>query len=84
MVRYNQLMPLSAILLLLLGGVGSDNTSAATSQNAAISGTSGNAVAVTSLEGSTADLPCDIAARENDSVYLVLWYRQDSGTPIYR
>ena len=29
-------------------------------------------------------LPCDISSRQNDSVYLVLWYRKDSGTPIYR
>ncbi len=42
------------------------------------------AIAISSVEGGSAALPCDITARENDSVYLVLWYRQDSGTPIYR
>ena len=36
-----------------------------------------------------ADLPCDITSgaathSAGDSVYLVLWYRKDSGTPIYR
>ena len=29
-------------------------------------------------------MPCDISApAAGDSVYLVLWYRKDSGTPIY-
>ncbi|XP_023337450.1 uncharacterized protein LOC111708348 [Eurytemora carolleeae] len=38
---------------------------------------------VSSIEGEQARLPCDIHSRKNDSVYLVLWYRKDSGTPIY-
>ena len=30
-------------------------------------------------------LPCNISSGPaSDSVYLVLWYRKDSGTPIYR
>ena len=42
-------------------------------------------VTVTTVEGGRADLPCDInAPTPGDSVYLVLWYRKDSGTPIYR
>ena len=37
------------------------------------------------VEGGIAELPCDIKAPiPGDSVYLVLWYRKDSGTPIYR
>jgi hypothetical protein len=41
-------------------------------------------VSVLTVEGGRADLPCDIAAKsKDDSVYLVLWYRKNSGTPIY-
>ena len=38
------------------------------------------------VEGGQAELPCDIASGpgDRDNVYLVLWYRKDSGTPIYR
>lgn len=41
---------------------------------------------VSRVEGGQADLPCDISSGPSarDSVYLVLWYRKDSGTPIYR
>ena len=40
---------------------------------------------VTTVEGGRVELPCDIKApTPGDSVYLVLWYRKDSGTPIYR
>ena len=40
---------------------------------------------VMTVEGGIAELPCDIKAPiAGDSVYLVLWYRKDSGTPIYR
>ena len=40
---------------------------------------------VMTVEGGIAELPCDIRAPSvGDSVYLVLWYRKDSGTPIYR
>ncbi|CAB4064681.1 unnamed protein product [Lepeophtheirus salmonis] len=39
---------------------------------------------VTTVEGGRVDLPCDITTPAiGDSVYLVLWYRKDSGTPIY-
>ena len=48
------------------------------------SSTNGEATVVT-VEGGRADLPCDIEAKsQDDSVYLVLWYRKNSGTPIYR
>ena len=41
-------------------------------------------VVVTTVEGGQVDLPCDIRSpTPGDSVYLVLWYRKDSGTPIY-
>ena len=41
---------------------------------------------VATVEGGQAELPCDITSGPGarDSVYLVLWYRKDSGTPIYR
>ena len=41
---------------------------------------------VATVEGGQAELPCDIPSGPGvrDSVYLVLWYRKDSGTPIYR
>ena len=37
------------------------------------------------VAGGQANLPCDISSGPStrDSVYLVLWYRKDSGTPIY-
>ena len=34
--------------------------------------------------GGRAELPCDLVpSQPGDSVYLVLWYRQDDKTPIY-
>ena len=45
----------------------------------------GGEATVVTVEGGRADLPCDIEAKsQDDSVYLVLWYRKNSGTPIYR
>ncbi|CAH2265175.1 jg16831 [Pararge aegeria aegeria] len=40
--------------------------------------------AVVAVAGEPAYLPCDIATQdEDDAVLLVLWYREDLGTPIY-
>lgn len=40
---------------------------------------------VVSVEGESAQLPCDITPpNPRELVYLVLWYRQDGGEPIYR
>jgi len=38
------------------------------------------------VEGHSVELPCDLTPpNKNESVYLVLWYRQDEGgEPIYR
>lgn len=37
------------------------------------------------LIGETVYLPCNVSAQEmNDDVILILWYREDKGTPIYR
>lgn len=37
------------------------------------------------LIGETVYLPCNISTQEiNDDVILILWYREDKGTPIYR
>ena len=45
----------------------------------------GSQTTVVTVEGGRAEMPCDISAPAlGDSVYLVLWYRKDSGTPIYR
>jgi hypothetical protein len=45
----------------------------------------GSLTTVSTVEGGRAEMPCDISAPTlGDSVYLVLWYQKDSGTPIYR
>ncbi|KAF4525467.1 hypothetical protein B566_EDAN004879 [Ephemera danica] len=37
------------------------------------------------IAGEAVYMPCDISTPEQgDSVVLVLWYREDLGTPIYR
>ena len=37
------------------------------------------------VAGEPVYLPCDISTSDaNDQVLLVLWYREDLGTPIYR
>lgn len=37
------------------------------------------------LIGETVYLPCNVSTQEyGDDVVLVLWYREDKGTPIYR
>ena len=37
---------------------------------------------VTAVAGKRAELPCDINAPVLDTLYLVLWYRNDSDFPI--
>lgn len=45
----------------------------------------GSLTTVVTVEEGRVDMPCDISAPSlGDSVYLVLWYRKHSGTPIYR
>lgn len=44
---------------------------------------------ISGILGESVRLPCDIsiaegAHREEDNIVLVLWYREDLGTPIYR
>lgn len=39
---------------------------------------------VTAVVGEPVYLPCDITTDPGDAVLLVLWYREDLGTPIYR
>ena len=39
---------------------------------------------VSVLRGKTAELPCDITPPTLDSLYLVLWYKNDSDFPIYK
>ena len=39
---------------------------------------------VTAVVGEAVYLPCNITTDAGDAVLLVLWYREDLGTPIYR
>lgn len=39
---------------------------------------------IESLVGETVNLPCNVTSYADDEVVLVLWYRDDIGTPIYR
>jgi hypothetical protein len=39
---------------------------------------------VSVLSGRTAELPCDITPPTLDSLYLVLWYKNNSDFPIYK
>ncbi len=61
-------------------------SSAAGVAGAAAAAAAAAGLAVVTVEGGRAELPCDISApARGDSVYLVLWYRKNfSGTPIYR
>lgn len=40
---------------------------------------------IEALVGETVYLPCNVSTQEiNDDIELILWYREDKGTPIYR
>ena len=40
---------------------------------------------IEAVEGHSTQLPCDLSPpNPKEQVYLVLWYRQDEGEPIYR
>lgn len=42
-------------------------------------------VSVEAVLGKTATLPCDIEPNEKDDrVYMVLWFRETVGKPLYR
>jgi len=44
-------------------------------------------IEVESLVGGRAEFPCDVNPlpdRRDDSVHMVLWFRDDFGKPIYR
>lgn len=42
-------------------------------------------VAVEAVLGRTAILPCDIEPEaKDDRVYMVLWFRESAGKPLYR
>lgn len=39
---------------------------------------------ITAVQGDPVYLPCDISTNEEgDGMVIVLWYKGDSGTPIY-
>lgn len=40
-------------------------------------------VDVTSVEGESVELSCDITAPKHDKLHMVLWYKNDDGVPIY-
>lgn len=42
-------------------------------------------VSVEAVLGKTASLPCDIEPEvRDDRVYMVLWFRESAGKPLYR
>lgn len=36
------------------------------------------------VEGRKISLPCPLSAPSRDKVYMVLWFRDDAGIPLYR
>lgn len=42
------------------------------------------ALPVMSVEGTSVQLPCDVTAPSHDKVYMVLWFKDDAGLPLYR
>ncbi|KOB63745.1 Endonuclease-reverse transcriptase [Operophtera brumata] len=41
-------------------------------------------VDVQAVEGMVAQFPCDLGTAANDKVYMVFWFRDDAGIPLYR
>lgn len=41
-------------------------------------------IEVEGVEGNRISLPCPLAAPSKDKVYMVLWFRDDAGIPLYR
>jgi hypothetical protein len=41
-------------------------------------------IEVQAVEGRTIALPCSLLAPSRDKVYMVLWFRDDAGIPLYR
>ena len=42
-------------------------------------------IEIESILGGRAELPCDVnPTRRDDSVHMVLWFRDDFGKPVYR
>lgn len=39
---------------------------------------------VQAVEGNRISLPCPLIAPSRDKVYMVLWFRDDAGIPLYR
>ncbi|CAH2264986.1 jg5049 [Pararge aegeria aegeria] len=41
-------------------------------------------VDVQAVEGMVAQFPCELGTAANDKVYMVFWFRDDAGIPLYR
>lgn len=42
------------------------------------------AIDVQAVEGKSVVLPCDIVPPNHDKVYMVFWFQDDAGIPLYR
>jgi len=36
------------------------------------------------VEGKSVELPCNVTPPGHDKVYMVFWFRDDAGIPLYR
>ncbi|XP_047986871.1 nephrin [Leguminivora glycinivorella] len=67
--------PLALLLLLLVHG------DTKTVQQDKLAGV--RTVDVQAVEGMVAQFPCDLGTAANDKVYMVFWFRDDAGIPLY-
>lgn len=42
------------------------------------------AIDVQAVEGKSVTLPCDLKPPGHDKVYMVFWFQDDAGIPLYR
>lgn len=54
-------------------------------ENVVLAFVAGNIVHVSAVLGRSAELPCNIEPNyKEDRVYMVLWFREGAGKPLYR
>lgn len=41
-------------------------------------------VDVQAVEGMSAQFPCELATPTHDKVYMLFWFKDDAGIPLYR